>query len=295
MKGAQWSRPPAAGLIEALLAEDVPGTDLTTEALGISARQGRMEFRARGSMTVAGIDIAAAMIRQAGADAGLATSPGNVAAKGELLLSATGPAGALHLAWKAAQTLTELSGIATAAGALVDAVSAVNPAVRVACTRKTALLARALSTMAIRLGGAVPHRLGLLETILVFPEHRAFMPKMRLQQIALKLRREAPEKKLGIEVNTVEEAREAIGAGFDIVQLEKMAPADVAAVASAARACGSNVLVAAAGGIDPANAGDYVRAGAGLIVSSWPYTAKPADVAVSIEDIDSSTLSVNEL
>jgi len=296
LKGAQWSRPPAAGLIEALLAEDVPGTDLTTEALGISARQGRMEFRARGSMTVAGIDIAAAMIRQAGADAGLATSPGNVAAKGELLLSATGPAGALHLAWKAAQTLTEvLSGIATAAGALVDAVSAVNPAVRVACTRKTAPLARALSTMAIRLGGAVPHRLGLLETILVFPEHRAFMPKMGLQQIALKLRREAPEKKLGIEVNTVEEAREAIGAGFDIVQLEKMAPADVAAVASAARACGSNVLVAAAGGIDPANAGDYVRAGAGLIVSSWPYTVKPADVAVSIEDIDSSTLSVNEL
>ena len=74
-----------------------------------------MEFRARGSMTVAGIDIAAAMIRKAGADAALAVSPGDVAAKGELLLSARGPAGALHLSWKAAQTLTEvLSGIATA-------------------------------------------------------------------------------------------------------------------------------------------------------------------------------------
>jgi molybdenum transport protein len=72
--------------------------------------------------------------------------------------------------------------------------------------------------------------------------------------------------------------------GFDIVQLEKMAPADGAAVASAARASGSNVLVAAAGGINPANAGDYARAGAGLIVSSWPYTAKPVEVAVNIED-----------
>jgi molybdenum transport protein len=126
--------------------------------------------------------------------------------------------------------------------------------------------------------------LGLSETILVFPEHRVFVPEVSCAEIALKLRREAPDKKLGIEVNTVEEAREAIRAGFDIVQLEKMAPADGAAVASAARASGSNVLVAAAGGINPANAGDYARAGAGLIVSSWPYTAKPVEVAVNIED-----------
>ena len=43
------------------------------------------------------------------------------------------------------------------------------------------------------------------------------------------------------------------------------------------------MLLAAAGGITPANAGDYVRAGGGLIVSSWLYAAKPADVAVTIE------------
>jgi molybdenum transport protein len=275
----------SAALIEALLVEDAPGADLTIEAVGIGARQGCMEFRASGSMTVAGIDIAAAMIRQAGVDAALAVSPGDVAAKGELLLSAWGRAGALNLSWKAAQTLTEvLSGIATATRVIVDAVSVADSAVRVACTRKTVPLARALSVMAIRLGGAVPHRLGLSETILVFPEHRVFVPEVSCAEIALKLRREAPDKKLGIEVNTVEEAREAIRAGFDIVQLEKMAPADGAAVASAARASGSNVLVAAAGGINPANAGDYARAGAGLIVSSWPYTAKPVEVAVNIED-----------
>ncbi len=39
--------PLASGLIERLLAEDVPGTDLTTEALGMGGLQGRMEFRAR--------------------------------------------------------------------------------------------------------------------------------------------------------------------------------------------------------------------------------------------------------
>ena len=275
-------------LIERLLAEDVPHTDLTTEALGIGAFQGRMEFRARGAMTVAGIGIAAALISHAGAEASVSIQEGAHAEPGDLLLSAVGPAAALHLSWKAAQTLTEiLSGVATATRALVDAVQAANPDVMVACSRKTVPLTRQLSAMAIRAGGAINHRLGLSETILVFAEHRVFLPDASFKELAARLGREAPEKKRGIEVATVAEAREAIEAGFEIVQLEKMLPAGVAAVAEFARASSAGTLVVAAGGISPANAPAYVEAGAGLIVSSWPYTAKPADVAVSIARLSS--------
>ena len=78
-------------LIERLLAEDVPHTDLTTEALGIGAIQGRMEFRARGAMTVAGIDIAGALISHAGAEASVLIPPGARAEAGDLLLSAVRP------------------------------------------------------------------------------------------------------------------------------------------------------------------------------------------------------------
>ncbi len=269
--------------LERLLAEDAPDGDLTTQALGIGAMAGIMEFRARGGMTIAGIEIAADMIRQAGADASVIAPSGSRTKAGALLLTATGSAGALHRSWKAAQTLTEiLSGIATATRALVDAVEAVDPDVRVACTRKTVPGARRLSMIAIRAGGAVPHRLGLSETVLVFAEHRVFLPGISLGEMAARLRQEAPEKKLAIEVAMTEEADDAIEAGFDIVQLEKMTPAGVSAVRKRADASRGRVLLAAAGGISPANAGDYVRAGAGLIVSSWPYTAKPADVAVTI-------------
>jgi molybdenum transport protein len=270
-------------VIERLLAEDVPDGDLTTQALGIGELQGVMEFRARQDMTVAGSDVAADMIGVSGAEASLLLTPGGRAEAGAPILTAKGPAAALHTSWKAAQTLVEiLSGIATATRALVDAVEAVNPGIRVVCTRKTVPGARQLSMMAIRAGGAVPHRLGLSETILVFAEHRAFMPGVPWAEIAARLRRQAPEKKLGIEVATLAEARAAIAAGFDIVQLEKMAPADVAAVSAFARAAPNRVLIAAAGGVTPENAGAYVKAGAGLIVSSWPYTAKPRDVAVTI-------------
>ena len=279
--------PVPPSLIERLLAEDAPGTDLTTEALGIGGLRGVMEFRARGAMTVAGIDVAAALISYAGAEVSVAIPASGRAEAGDVLLSARGSASALHLSWKAAQTLTEiLSGIATATRALVDAVEAVNPDVKVACSRKTVPLTRQLSAMAIRAGGAVVHRVGLSETILVFAEHRVFLPDASLKEMAARLRREAPEKKLGIEVATVAEAREAIEAGFGIVQLEKMRPSDVSAVAEFARAASAGTLVAAAGGVTPANAGEYVKAGAGLIVSSWPYTAKPADVAVTVMRAD---------
>ncbi len=270
--------------VERLLAEDVRNGDLTTLSLGIGSIPGRMELRARQDMIVAGTDIAAGMIRQAGGEASVVAASGTRAAAGALLVSAKGPAAALHRSWKAAQTLTEiLSGIATATRALVGAVEAVDPNVRVACTRKTVPGARQLSMIAIRAGGAVPHRLGLSETILVFAEHRAFLAGVSLREIASRLRREAPEKKLAIEVTTPDEARDAIAAGFEIIQLEKMTPAEVAAVKESARAAEHPVLLAAAGGLTPANAGEYVKAGAGLIVSSWPYTAKPADVAVTIK------------
>ena len=273
------SLPPS--FLDRLLAEDVPNGDLTTLALGIGGMPGVMEFRARCDMVVAGIEIAADMIRRVGADASTLVPSGSKAKAGTLLLTAKGPAAALHQSWKAAQTLTEiLSGIATATRALVDAVEAVDANVRVACTRKTVPAARQLSMIAIRAGGAVPHRLGLSETILVFAEHRVFLPGVSLKEMAARLRREAPEKKLAIEVTSVAEARDAIEAGFDIIQLEKMTPADVASVN---RGPSAGVLLAAAGGVTPGNAGEYVRAGAGLIVSSWPYTAKPADVAVTIK------------
>ena len=273
------SLPPS--FLDRLLAEDVPNGDLTTLALGIGGMPGAMEFRARSDMAVAGTEIAADMIARAGAEASVLMPSGSKAKAGALLLTAKGSAATLHHAWKAAQTLTEvLSGIATATRALVDAVEAVDANVRVACTRKTVPGARQLSIIAIRAGGATPHRLGLSETILVFAEHRVFMPGVSLKDMAARLRREAPEKKLAIEVTAVAEARDAIEAGSEMIQLEKMTPADVAAVKEQAHA---GVLLAAAGGVTPANAGDYVKAGAGLIVSSWPYTAKPADVAVAIK------------
>jgi molybdenum transport protein len=115
-----------------------PLGDLTTTALGIGDRPAQMAFRARDAMVPAGLDIAARLVAAAGGTAELHGRDGAPAAPGDLLLTATGSAGALHRAWKSAQTLVEIaSGIASATAAVAQAAAAVDPKVRVACTRKT--------------------------------------------------------------------------------------------------------------------------------------------------------------
>lgn len=105
-----------------LLREDVPFGDLTTFALGIADRPAAASFHACGPMVVYGIDAAVRLFTLAGATAEACCASGDRAAPGQLLLHATGPAGALHAAWKTAQTLTQaLSGMATATDAIARA------------------------------------------------------------------------------------------------------------------------------------------------------------------------------
>ena len=58
---------------------------------------------------------------------------------------------------------------------IVDVARAVAPGIPVECTRKAMPGGRALSVRAVRAGGAGMHRLGLSESILIFPEHAALV------------------------------------------------------------------------------------------------------------------------
>ena len=286
----------AGAELEALLADDVPYGDLTTQALGIGDAPGEMTFAARDAMVVAEAESAAALLELAGCRVALATKSGTALAAGAKILAASGPAAALHRGWKVAQTLVEIwSGVATAARAIVDAAAAVSPDVVVACTRKNVPGTKSYAIRAVRAGGAVMHRLGLSETVLVFPEHRAFLGGETLQDTVRRLRRAAPEKKLVVEVSTVDDGAAAAAAGFDVIQAEKFTPADVAALAGRLASANPRPLIAAAGGINPDNAAAYAKAGAGILVTSWPYLARPRDVQVRITAIPPPSAEIQSL
>jgi molybdenum transport protein len=269
--------------LERLLQDDVPYGDLTTSALAIDDTPAEMTFTARDPMIAALVEDAAEIIRIAGGPVDLVARSGDVLQPGAAILAARGPAGALLRGWKVAQTLIEVwSGVATAAREIVTAARAVAPDVAVACTRKNVPGTKRFSIAAIGAGGAAIHRLGLSETVLVFPEHLALLGDVDLAEVASRLRRAAPEKKLVIEVKSVDDALAAAAAGFDVIQAEKFSPADISALVARLPASPRRPVIAAAGGINASNAAEHAAAGADVLVTSAPYVARPRDVQVRI-------------
>jgi molybdenum transport protein len=271
-------------ILERLLMQDAPHGDLTTQALGIGSRPGHIAFAARSDMALCCAEEAERLLIRAGIRPRRHHASGDRIAAGTLFLEGQGPAGGLHLAWKVAQTLVEhASGIATRTRRIVDAARAVAPEIAVACTRKNFPGAKDISVKAVLAGGAQMHRLGLSETLLVFPEHRVFLddpPPLR------EVKRRHPEKKLVVEIASVADAVAAAELGADVLQLEKLSPDAVAEVVRRTAGLFPPPVIAAAGGINEANAAAYAATGCGVLVTSAPYFAGPADVQVTIAPLD---------
>lgn len=272
------------GDIDRLIMEDAGFGDLTTSALGLSGTPAEMRFASRHDMIVAGIEEAGRLLVRLGARVELKVASGSTAPSGTPLLVARGDAAILHSGWKAAQTLVEWgSGIATGVRGIVDAAKAVQPRVVVACTRKAVPMTRGLSIQAVHAGGGTMHRTGLSDTIMLFAEHRQFLPHLEPLALISRLRSAAPERKLAVEVSDIGVALSFAAAGADILQLEKFTPDSVAQVVSALDALPRRPLIVAAGGVSAANAAAYAAAGADVLATSAPYAAPPRDVQVRFE------------
>ena len=268
-----------------LVQEDAPFGDVTTSGLGIGAQAGRATFTAAADMTVACIEDTARLLDLCGCRTRRAVDSGTTITGGTLLLEATGLARDLHRAAKTAQVVLELSsGIATRAAAIVSAARSANPLIPVACTRKHMPGAKAIALKAILAGGAVPHRLGLSDSVMVFADHRVFLGLgADLTDAFRRLRAHAPERRLAAEADSEGQAIALAEAGADVVQIDKATPDVIARLAAAFRARPTRPLLAAAGGINETNAAAYAAAGADLLVTSAPYYAPPRDVKLRMD------------
>jgi len=265
----------------AMLDEDVPYGDLTTRSLGIGALSASMVMRARREMRVCGSEEAARLVELVGGKVLSFVASGTQVAEGAELLRVQGTVESLHLAWKTAQTLMEyLSGIASCAAGMLQAVRDAGFDLPLACTRKNFPGNRKLAVKAITAGGAVSHRLGLSETLLVFPDHRVFVDNAELPELFARIRKQAPEKKLVAEAGSLEDALWLAQCGAHVLQLERFSPAALSECRAALDAHNLSALLAPAGGVTLENAVAYARAGADFLVSSAPYFAPPRDVKV---------------
>jgi molybdenum transport protein len=272
-------------LADRWIMDDVNQGDLTTRLLGIGNIRGTIRFSLKQGGRVSGVEAAEKALRRLGLEITGKSGDGTDVDSGACLIGAEGNAAALHQAWKVVQNILEWScGVAGYTAQMVRAVKSVNPAVQVGTTRKNIPGTKLLALAAVLNGGGIIHRGGTAETVLLFANHRRFLAWQgtgeNWSKIVAALRREAPEKKIVVEADTCDEALLALAAEPDILQLDKFTLHEVGQIVETAAKRGIRCIISAAGGINKDNAAEYAAAGAGLIVSSAPYYAKPADVKV---------------
>ncbi|MDD2852287.1 MAG: ModD protein [Desulfuromonadaceae bacterium] len=273
--------------IEHFIEEDVPYGDLTTHLLGFGTVPGRIIFSTREETTLCCTEEAARVLQKSGASLTSCMPSGTKLFPGIEFLAAVGPAQALHAGWKVALNLLEYaSGIASRTGRIVEKCRTANSTLSVVTTRKSFPGTKKIVIKAITAGGALPHRLGLSESVLVFKQHTAFLGGLEaFLDTVSELKLTARESKIIIEADTAEEALLIARSGADIVQLDKIAPSELAEAVTAIRSANPNIQISAAGGINEANAAEYAATGIDIIVLSSVYFGKPSDIGVTIQPV----------
>ena len=166
-------------IIDKIIKEDVPYSDITTEMLGIGEENGTISFYTRSEGVIAGAGLAGKIFTKLGCEILSEVKDGEKLSTGSLILKAKGKAEALHTGWKVSlNTLEYLSGIATLCREMVDIAHSVNQNIILAATSKSMPLSRELVTLAFQAGGVSAHRLGLSETVLIFKQHIEFISEI---------------------------------------------------------------------------------------------------------------------
>ena len=271
--------------IDRLIKEDVPYIDLTSWSLGIREQPGRIAYYTREESVVCGTEEVKMIFDRLNVKLERLMPSGEIAKAGDELISGLGRGCDINMAWKIGQNILEhCSGIATKTRNMVRLVREHNPHIAILTTRKGFPGTKALIIKAVMAGGAVPHRLGLSETVLIFKQHIDYIGGFNALLAKMPgLKAECCEKKILVETCEFDEAKLLCAAGVDGIQFDKTPAGDLKKIVEALRKEFPKVVYLAAGGVNENNVAEYALSGIDGIVTTNLYTAKPVDIGVNIK------------
>jgi len=175
--------------------------------------------------------------------------------------------------------LSYLSGISTLTNQYVKAIKGY-PA-HILDTRKTTPGLRTLEKMAVRVGGGKNHRFNLNDMVMIKDNHRIAQARQSSIQDAIKKVRQRTSKPLCVEVDNLEEYKQALQADPCIILLDNMSTSQKKAVEI--RAClKKKFLLEASGGITLKNIRQVAKTGIDRI-SIGAITHSPPTIDFTME------------
>ncbi len=269
--------------IDAALSEDLALGDPTTDSLIPPERQGRAVMVAREPGVASGVEVAAAVFQRVdpSLNAIALVSDGQPLEADGRMLSVEGNFGSILSAERTAVNFAQrMSGIATLTARYVAAVEGTGATI--IDTRKTAPGLRVLDKHAVASGGGRNHRQALGDGVLIKDNHIDALRDegLSIGEIVERARANASHTiKIEVEVQSVEEARDALAGKPDILLLDNMAPEDMRKVVELVD---GRALIEASGGITLETVAEVAASGVDLI-SIGALTHSPPALDLSLD------------
>lgn len=272
--------------VEQALREELGPGDTTGGFIVDQAQIAEAQIYAKGEGVVAGLLLAEETIRIIDPQAEITrvVEDGADVTPGDILLRIRARAFALFIAERAALDWVQyLSGIATRTRRYVRLVEPYGT--RLTDTRKGVPGIRVLQKYAVRVGGAHNHLFGLHNAILVKDNHIKAAGGI---PAAVKLLRSRAQHtfKIEVECETLDEVREALHAGVDVIMFDNMVLEDLR---RGVKLVGDRAETEASGGIRESNIIPIAETGVNVIsVGELTHSVSVVDVSLDIGDIKAS-------
>ncbi|HEY3347453.1 MAG TPA: carboxylating nicotinate-nucleotide diphosphorylase [Nitrospirota bacterium] len=269
-------------IIARALAEDIGPGDITTAATVSPDSEGKAVIIAKQDFVLAGLEVFLEVFLtiDKGIDFSSGYDDGDFIKKGAVIAELSGPLAVLLTGERVAlNILQRMCGVATETKKFVDAVAGTDA--EILDTRKTMPGLRVLDKYAVSVGGGRNHRFGLFDGVLIKDNHIAAAGGIKY---AVRTAKEnAPHTlKIEVECESIEQVKEALAAGADIIMLDNMG---IEAMKAAVKVIGGKAAVEASGNMTLKRVRAVAETGVDFIsVGAITHSAPAVDISMKIKE-----------
>ncbi len=267
-------------IIELALLEDLSLGDITSDTIFTAQDTAKAVITAKEDLVLCGLDIAKQIFLTVDDTLQFTAlkKDGDLVKKGEQVCRLEGSTLSILKAERTALNFMQrLSGIASAAREY--AAIGKKYGVMIVDTRKTQPAMRRLDKYAVRVGGARNHRISLADSVMIKDNHIAAAGSITkaVQKIRAVI---GHTPKVEVETTNLEEVKEALLAGADIIMLDNMTPDEI-------RRCKQEIngraIIEVSGGVNKTNLEDFCKAGPDVIsMGALTHSVPAKDLSLKI-------------
>ena len=281
------TEPDIRALIDLALAEDIGTGDITSLATVPVDRTAKATMLAKDAGVLSGIDVAREVFRTIDPDVEFTAlkQDGDALNLRDEIAVITGNARSILTAERTALNFVQrLSGVATITASYVAALAGSKS--RIVDTRKTTPGMRLLQKRAVQHGGGSNHRFGLADGVLIKDNHLAAIGgENRIADAVSTARAVAPHTlKIEIEVASLDELRQALDAGADIIMLDNMDTKSITEAVGIRDSYANKAMLEASGNITLERLPELAQTGVDLIsAGALTHSAPSLDISLDIK------------